>query len=478
MKTADKNMVLALVFATAACFLAKAQPQTRFAPTTPGAASGGSNGTTRSGGSYVSGGELGSVVQVVRDAEVQAELNLSDEQRQQVTDILARVQAMQGELFEDFRRQRQAHLEDARARSEQRMEKLEEAHRQLATATKKILELLTPAQQKQLQALCRQAAADEAGFQARMAPDKRDGGAGLGGGGGGGGGAGGGPGPGTASPTQIFRGGQPDLVQRPVIPGQGGGGFGGGAGGGGGNFGGSTNSRSGTTWRNEHRNEYQSGGGPGSVVRVISYDRVQEQLRMSDEQRLQIAGITRQVRQMEAGLFSETQTPARTSRIESFEQQRQREESMRQAVARAGEEILQKLKPAQQKRLKEICLQAQGADALFKPEIIQALDLTATQQIKLASMRQEAERQALALYGPGNNHGQPPAPIGPDSHAERLRVQVDTERRMIGSVLTPAQQAKLGQLRGNEFAGAARFRSPNAHWAIDAAASSSSQQSK
>ena len=166
---------------------------------------------------------------------------------------------------------------------------------------------------------------------------------------------------------------------------------------------------------------------------------------------------------MEAGLFSETQTSARTSRIESFEQQRQREESMRQAVARAGEEILQKLKPAQQKRLKEICLQAQGADALFKPEIIQALDLTATQQIKLASMRQEAERQALALYGPGNNHGQPPAPIGPDSHAERLRVQVDTERRMIGSVLTPAQQAKLGQLRGNEFAGAARFRSPNAH---------------
>ena len=46
----------------------------------------------------------------------------------------------------------------------------------------------------------------------------------------------------------------------------------------------------------------------------------------------------------------------------------------------------------------EICLQAQGADALFKTEIIQALGLTATEQIKLANLRQEAERQTSALY--------------------------------------------------------------------------------
>src|SRR5438552_7591899 len=120
MKTADKKLALALVFAMAACFAA--QPQTRFSPATPGAASVGSTSATHGGGAYVSGGERGSVVQVVRDAEVQTELNLSQEQRQQVNDILVRVQAMEAGLFEDFRRHQQAHLDAARTRREQHMQ--------------------------------------------------------------------------------------------------------------------------------------------------------------------------------------------------------------------------------------------------------------------------------------------------------------------------------------------------------------------
>jgi len=257
------------------------------------------------------------------------------------------------------------------------------------------------------------------------------------------------------------------------------GGFGAGAGGGRGNFGRSANPASGTTRRNEQRNEYQRGGGPGGVVRVISYDRVQEQLKLSDEQRLQIAEITRQVSLAEAGLFADLPTPSATSSNEWFEQLKQKEESTRHAVARAGEEILQKLDPAQQKRLKEICLQAQGANVLFKPEIIQTLGLTATQQIELARMRQEAERKASALQVPGNNPRQPPVIIAPEALVERLKaIQVETERRMIGSVLTPGQQAKLRDMRGNEFAGATRLGSVNALWASDAAISDSSKQPK
>jgi hypothetical protein len=261
--------------------------------------------------------------------------------------------------------------------------------------------------------------------------------------------------------------------------GPGGGGFGGGAGGGGGGFSGSSNPGSGTVWRDEQRNEYQNGGGAGGVVRVISYDRVQEQLKLSDEQRLRIGELTEQVKQAETGFFADLRNPASSSSVEWEEQRRQKEESTRQAVARAGEEILQKLDPAQQKRLKEICLQAQGANALFKPEIIQALGLTATQQIQLASMRQEADRQASALQVPANNPRQPPVLGAPDSLAERIKaIQVDTERRMIGSVLTPAQQTKLRQMRGPEFAGVARFRSVTASWASDAAISEPSKQPK
>src|ERR1051325_6927713 len=115
MKTADQKLLLGLVFAMAACF--PALPQTRVAPATPGAASGGSASATHGGAGYFSGGERGSVVQVVRDAEVQAELNLSQEQRQQITDILVRVQAMEAELFDEFRRNQQAHIDAGRTRT-------------------------------------------------------------------------------------------------------------------------------------------------------------------------------------------------------------------------------------------------------------------------------------------------------------------------------------------------------------------------
>src|SRR5688572_22281388 len=102
MKTANKKSVLVLAFLIAACFTA--QPQTPVTPATPVAGSGGISRVTHGGGGYVSGGERGSIVQVIRDAGVQAALNLSQEQRQQVTDSLRRVQATEQELFEDFRR--------------------------------------------------------------------------------------------------------------------------------------------------------------------------------------------------------------------------------------------------------------------------------------------------------------------------------------------------------------------------------------
>ena len=475
MKNADKKMVLAMSFATAAWFLANAQPQPRLSQ----GADGGVTKSSSHRGGYVSGSERGSVVQVVRDADVRAELNLSREQEQHIGDILGRVQAMEQELFVDSRRHQQAQIEAARARSGQDREKVEEAHRQLDNATKKILGLLTPAQQKQLLALCQQAAADEAGFLARMSSGQAADGFGAGGGGGGGYGGGAGPADsqaGTAHPPQYPKGSQPGVVPQSIRPGQGGGG-----GGGGGGFGVSSNAGHGTISRNEHRNEYASGGGPGGVVRVISLDRVQEQLRLSDAQRQQIAEITREVGQMEKDVFAKSQPPARTSANEWIEPHQQKEQTTRQAVALAGDEILTMLEPAQQKRLKEICLQALGADALFKPATVQALGLTATQQIQLASIRQEAERQISALYGAERKPGQSPAPppVNLNSLGERSKaIQEEAEHRMINSVLSPAQQTQLRQMLGKEFAGIARLRSPTARMSSAVGTSIDRQKSK
>src|SRR5262245_45455807 len=144
-----------------------------------------------------------------------------------------------------------------------------------------------------------------------------------------------------------------------------------------------------------------------------------------------------------------------------MEERKQKERSTRRAIVEAGEEILRQLQPIQKKRLQEICLQAQGGEALFKPEMIQALGLSATQQIKLANLRQEAERQISALYQPHVSARQAPPPIDLGAVAERtMSIQRDSENRMI-NVLTVAQQNRLKEMRGKEFAGVARFTPAN-----------------
>jgi hypothetical protein len=364
------------------------------------------------------------VIQVISDGEVQTELNLSSEQQQQVGAVLRRVKAMEDELFAEFRSYQEQRVGSELARQEQRLKKYDEAHQQLAIATEKILEQLTPAQRTQLQAFCQQAKADEAGFQARMLAPQT--GIRFSGGGSSGGGGGGVSGPGTSS-----------------------------------------------------RGEYLSGGGPGGVVRVISYERVQQLLGLNEKQRGQIAETIGQVNQFETGLSNEIRSSYRRLNPEWYEQRKQKEDATRQAVSDAGEEILRLLPPVQRNRLKEICLQAQGVDALFKPEIIQALGLTATEQIKLANLRREAERQTSALYGGRGNPGQPPPPIDFNTAAERTRaIQRETERRMITSVLTPAQQIKLKEMQGKEFAGAARFGSSYSGGGGGGGTASSSEQSR
>lgn len=389
MNTTDRKAMVALVIGILACLMANAQPQPQHLPVMRGNAGGGAGG---GGGGYASGGERGSVVQVIASPAVQAELNLNNEQQLQVSNILSQVKATEEELFKEFDGTMLARHEAILSRSEERSKKYAEANQHLARATDQIVAQLTPAQRTQLRALCRQALADEIGFQERMTSSPAPGGvAGRGGGSGGG-------------SVSVFASG------------------------------GSSGSQG---------NEYTSGGGPGGVVRVISYPGVQEQLKLSDAQRTKIAEITGQVREFESSFHADFASglkgsfaEQRAQRQQQFEQLRQKENSTRQAVERAGEEITKLLTPVQQKRLKELRLQVQGADALFKPDIIRALGLTATQQIKLGKLREETNRQVFLAR-----------------RAQPMAVQREGEQRMISSVLTPEQQRKLQEMKGKEFAG-------------------------
>jgi Spy/CpxP family protein refolding chaperone len=361
------------------------------------------------------------VVQVIRYPEVRAELNLHDAQMSQVSNILSQVKAKEVELDEEFHRSmvatREANVTERDAmfsRREEPAKRIAEANQELARATEQIIAELTPAQRTELQELCRQALADEKGFQERMTSSQ-----GLGG-----------------------------------VSGQSGG------------SGGGAISISGSG-----RHEYADGGGPGGVIRVISHPGVQEQLKLSDGQRTKIAEITGQVREFESSFHAGLESSRKSSvaerkaqwqqqlaqRRQRFEQLQQKVNSTRQAVERAGEEMTKLLTPAQQKRLNEIRLQVQGADALFKPYIIRALGLTTTQQIRLGKLKEETNRQVFLA---GNE--------------QRRAVQREGERHMISSVLTPEQQRKLQEMKGKEFAGNFGFPAASGGGGGSADASSSS----
>jgi hypothetical protein len=405
MKTTDRKARVAIVIGVLGCLMANAQPQPQMIPRMRGNSSASGGG---GGGGYTSGGERGSVVQVIASPEVRAELNLNDAQQSQVSNILSQVKAKEDELWKDVRRSMLERFDAMRSFDGERSKKYEEANQQLNRATERIVAQLTPTQRAQLREFCRQALADESGFQTSMTRSQAPGG-------------------------PIGSGGLSGDGSSSIFASSGGG---------------------------TQRHEYASGGGPGGVVRVISYAGVQEQLKLSDEQREKIAEITGQLREFESSFEADLQLGRRPSfaqRNQQFEQRRQQVDSTRQAVARAGEEITQLLTSVQQKRLKEIRLQAQGADALFKPEIIRALGLTATQQIKLGKLREEANRRVFL-----------------ESPEQRMALQREAEQRMISSALTPEQQRKLQDMKGKELAGATRFGAASAGGGSGAGGSSSS----
>jgi len=149
----------------------------------------------------------------------------------------------------------------------------------------------------------------------------------------------GGTGPGTIAPRKFFRGTQPGIVQRPMNSGQGGGGFGGGAGGGGGvlaalrirGLGGSGGMNNTMNTR-------------AAVVRAvlcafISYDRVQEQLKLSDDNASD-RRLTRQSRRLKrtCSRYADSSLNKEERMVRATEA---KEESTRRPSPRRDEEILQ-----------------------------------------------------------------------------------------------------------------------------------------
>jgi hypothetical protein len=416
-------------------------------------------------GSYSRGGGRGSVYRVIGDLAVQDELQLTAAQQQRILEIRRSVARLEQGLVDDSVRIRQERAERARLQRQRQQDLVQRANRQLADATAGILSLLTPGQRRELEVLRQQAATDEVAFLARMAPGQVPGRGSFHFAGQGGTMSGGQASTDRMQPRPSAGGQRPaatgDAQRSPAWsppPGDRSGvGGGGSASGGAGVAGRAFDSH---TWQEVMAPmEYASGGGPSGVPRVISYPGVQAALRLTEPQIRQIAAIMAELERVEGDLATELRTHDTDVKRAESEHLHERRDTTREAVARGDERILSELEPAQRRRLEEICLQAQGADALFRPEIIRALGLTVTQQARLASMRQELERRREELLF-ARPSGKAPTHARGDGAArlqQALALRQQQEQRMISSVLTAGQQEQWIQMQGVPFPGVARF---------------------
>jgi len=217
---------------------------------------------------------------------------------------------------------------------------------------------------------------------------------------------------------------------------------------------------------------YVSGGGRGSVVLLVTFPEVQQDLGLSEEQRVAIEVVIKKVRDHESKMHEELKNPPPS---DPAQWHTQRQNAALKMLAQARLEIARALTPAQMRRLDQISLQELGAAALFRPDVAKALNLSQGQRQKLTQINDQANQQIAASHrlrrppfggnpaggvpfaqgqaAPGGSNASGLAragagtsiPKGPGSTREIIQ---ESERRMIEEVLTPQQQAKLKELQG------------------------------
>jgi Spy/CpxP family protein refolding chaperone len=170
-------------------------------------------------------------------------------------------------------------------------------------------------------------------------------------------------------------------------------------------------------------------GGPMLMVGLLRSPQVQQELKLTDQQRQRLEQLGEQWREKMRGL-----------RDLPPEERRQKVEGMRAEVEKQLATILNE---QQMKRLKQIALQVEGYAALERPEIADQVGLTKEQRQKIRDiLRQAAEKRREAFQqGQGDRQAA-------FQRMREIRQWVDGE---IEKLLTAEQKKKWQELVGAPF---------------------------
>ena len=175
------------------------------------------------------------------------------------------------------------------------------------------------------------------------------------------------------------------------------------------------------------------GGGFGGPTALLGQASVQEELKLSEDQKKQITDFNEKRR----GSFQDSQNLRQDERRAKFTEMAKETEKAVAAI----------LKPEQNKRLKEISLQQRGISAVSDPEVATSLKITDAQKAGITAIQEASAEKGRALFTGGGQGGN-----REESRAKFAELRKSTEEQIMG-LLTAEQQATWLELTGAPFKG-------------------------
>ncbi|MCS7187988.1 MAG: hypothetical protein N3B10_14375 [Armatimonadetes bacterium] len=175
-------------------------------------------------------------------------------------------------------------------------------------------------------------------------------------------------------------------------------------------------------------------GGPMMMLGLLRSPQVQQELKITEEQRTKLEQLGEQLREKFRGLGQELRglpPEEREKRIESLN-------------AEVEKELAKVLDEKQLKRLKQIALQVEGYAALARPSVAKEVGLTEGQLKQILEILREANEKRRALF----QQGPPADPQARFQEMQKIRQWVEEQ---IGKLLTEQQKKKWQQLIGEPF---------------------------
>jgi hypothetical protein len=177
------------------------------------------------------------------------------------------------------------------------------------------------------------------------------------------------------------------------------------------------------------------GGAGGDVLFLIGNEPVQEELKLTDQQKKLIQELLADYREKSQAIF-QSAAQDRQERQKRFEELRTLNQKTRQAM----EDILE---PAQNSRLKQIGLQFRGVFAFLDEEVVSKLELTQEQRDKIGGILEGL--RAGRGGGPGAGGG------GQRGRFEEMRQRNEKALQEVLALLTEEQQKRWKELIGAPF---------------------------